>query len=104
MTVRTQDPKTLQDFVEARGMTFQKGRSFYQLTKPEKVQSHKEVLLREVKTGAVYGGAQAREILGLPKGLDTKVKPADHGSWDVFVQSTSNNRKLMVGTILLYLK
>lgn len=104
MTVRTQDPKTLQEFIEARGLTFVKGKSFYQLTKAEKVQSNKEVLLREIKTGAIYGGRDARDILGLPDGTDVKVKPADHGDWDVFVQSTSNNRKLMAGTNLLYLK
>ena len=59
--------------------------------------------MREIKTGAVYGGAEAREILGLP-GTDIKVKPTDFSDWDIFVQSTSNNRKLVVGTNLLYLK
>lgn len=103
MTVRTQDPKMLQDFIESRGLVFQKGRSFYQLTKSETVQSHKNVLLREIKTGAIYGGRDARDILGLPD-LDAKVKPADFSDWDIFVQSTSNNRKLVVGTNLLYLK
>jgi hypothetical protein len=103
MTVRTQDPKSLQDFVESRGLIFRKGYSFYQLTKPETVQNHKEVLLREIATGAIYGGRDARSILGLPD-HDTKVKPADFSDWDIFVQSTSNNRKLVVGTNLLYLK
>jgi len=104
MTVRTQDPKTIQDFIESRGLHFMKGRAFYQLSKPEKVQSHKEILLREIKTGSVYGGAQARDILGLPHYQEVKVKPADLSNWDIFVQSTSNNRKLVVGTNLLYLK
>jgi hypothetical protein len=104
MTVRTQDPKVIQQFIEARGHTFMKGRAFYQLTKAEKVQNHKEVLLREIKSGAIYGGAQARQILGLPDWQDVKVKPEEHGDWEVFVQSTSNNRKLMVGTNILYLK
>lgn len=104
MTVRTQDPKTIQDFIESRGLGFRKGAAFYQLSKSETVQAAKEILLREVKTGAIYGGSQARGILGLPANVDVKVKPADHGDWDVFVQSTSNNRKLMPGTNLLYLK
>jgi uncharacterized protein YegL len=104
MTVRTQDPKTLQEFIESRKKDFVKGRAFYQLTKSEKVQPQKEILLRECKSGKVYGGAQARGILGLPPNVEVKVKPADHGDWDVFVQSTSNNRKLMPGTNLLYLK
>lgn len=103
MTVRTQDPKTIQDFIESRGHTFAKGKSFYQLTKSETVQASKNILMREIKTGAIYGGAEAREILGLP-GADIKVKPTDFSDWDIFVQSTSNNRKLVVGTNLLYLK
>lgn len=103
MNVRTQDPKVIQEFVEARGLTFQKGKAFYQLTKPETVHYHKEVLLKDLATGSIYGGAQARDILGLPK-TDVKVKPADHGDWDIFVQSTSNNRKLVNGTTVLYLK
>lgn len=103
MTVRTQDPKMLQSFIESRKLPFVKGKSFYQLTKTELVQNHKEVLLREIKTGAVYGGKDARAIVGLPN-ADIKVKPSDFADWDIFVQSTSNNRKLQVGTNLLYLK
>lgn len=102
--VTTQSNKVLQDFVESQGLTFRKGSSFYQLTKTELVQSHKEVLLKELATGKVYGGADARGILGLPKGIDAKVRPADHSDWEIFVQSTSNNRKLATGTTLLYLR
>lgn len=104
MAVRTQDPKVLQEFVEARGLRFMKGRAFYQLTKAEKVQPHKEVLLKELRSGAIYGGHQARQILGLPEYQEVKVKPADFGDWEIFVQSTSNNRKLMPGTKLLWLR
>jgi fructose-specific component phosphotransferase system IIB-like protein len=102
--VTTDAPKTLQDFVESKGKKFFKGSSFYQLTKSETVQANKEVLMKEIKSGAVYGGAQAREILGLPAGKDVKVKPTDHSDWEVFVQSNSNNRKLMPGTTLMYLR
>lgn len=104
MNVRTQDPKTIQDFIESRGLTFAKGRAFYQLTKPETVQNHKNILMKELATGKVYGGADARSILGLPDYTDVKLRPTDHSEWEIYVQSTSNNRKLMAGTNLLYLK
>jgi uncharacterized protein YegL len=92
------------DFLYKQKVAFQPGRAFYQLTKKENVQFHKEVLLREKKSGKIYGGKDARAILGLPDGIDVKVTPATHGDWDIFVQSTSNNRKLVPDTTLLYLK
>lgn len=104
LPVTTNTPKVIKAFVEYMGLRFMKGRAFYQLTKPEKVQHHKEVLLKELKTGKIYGGSEAREILGLPQWQEVKVKPADFSDWQIFVQSTSDNRKLMDGTTLLWLK
>lgn len=104
LPVTTNTPKVIKAFVEYMGLRFMKGRAFYQLTKPEKVQHHKEVLLKEIKTGKIYGGSEAREILGLPQWKEVKVKPADFSDWQIFVQSTSDNRKLMDGTTLLWLK
>lgn len=93
----------IRPFVEKElGVSYVQGRALYQLTKEEKVQHHKQVMLRHRIDGAVYGGADARKLLGLPDGLDVKVKPGDHANWDVFVQSTSVNRKLVPGTTLLY--
>lgn len=104
LPVTTQTPKVIKDFVEHYKLRFMKGRAFYQLTKPEKVQHHKEILLKEVKTGNIYGGSEARGILGLPQWQEVKVKPADFSDWQIFVQSTSDNRKLMDGTTLLWLR
>jgi hypothetical protein len=91
-------------FIEGQGLTYLKGRAFYQLTKDEKVQSHKEIMLQEKGKKAVYGGQEARTLLGLPTYDDVKVRPGNHANWDIFVQSTSVNRKLVRGTTLLYLK
>ncbi len=94
----------IKDFVEEKGLTYLKGRAFYQLTKDEKVQSTKEIMLQEKGKAPIYGGAEARQLLGLPEYDDVKVRPGNHANWDIYVQSTSTNRKLVRGTNLLYLK
>lgn len=94
----------IKTFVEDKGLTYLKGRAFYQLTKDEKVQSHKEIMLQEKGKNAIYGGSDARSLLGLPQYDDVKVRPGNHANWDIYVQSTSVNRKLVRGTNLLYLK
>lgn len=95
----------IREFVERElGLTYQTGRAFYQLMKDEKVQYHKKVILRARGDDAVYAGEEARHLLGLPDGIDVQVRPGDHANWDIFVQSTSVNRKLVPGTRLLYLQ
>jgi len=84
------------------GGVIQLGRAYYQLTKTEKVQAAKDMLLLNKATGRIYGGAQARTLIGLPANVDIKVTPGNHANFDVFVRSTSTNRKLVRGTKLLY--
>jgi hypothetical protein len=79
-----------------------KGAAFYQLTKSESVQAYKKFLIRTKKSGAIYGGYDARQMLGLPKDKEVKLVPGDHGEFDIFVQSTSVNRKLVPGTEVIY--
>lgn len=93
----------IREFVEQSGHTFTKGYGFYQLTKDEMVQSYKEILIMEKGKRAIYGGADARSLLGLPD-ANIKVRPGNHANYDIFVQSTSVNRKLVRGTTLLYRK
>jgi hypothetical protein len=54
------------------------------------------------KTGDLYSGARARELLGLPPGETVRIRPASLEKYVVFVQSTSANRKLMGGSKFLY--
>lgn len=85
------------------GKPFVKGAAFYQLTKTEpEVQDYKQIVIRDKVSGAVYGGAAARDLLGLPKHGMAYVKPGDHGQYDIYIQSTSINRVLPPGTQLLY--
>lgn len=82
--------------------SYEKGRGYYELTKPETVQAAKQIAIVDGKTGAIYAGDAARTMLGLPIGEKCKVKPGDHGGFAIFVESTSLNRKLIGGTTLLY--
>jgi Mg-chelatase subunit ChlD len=95
---------TVRDFVEKKGLTFLKGAAFYQLTKEEKkVQAYKELLVMEKGKNAVYSGDNARQVLGLPTST-VKIVPGNHSNFDIFVQSTSTNRKLVRGTKLIYVE
>lgn len=103
--VKARDDKTMiKDFVEAktrRPMLL--GSAFYQLTKKEKeVQDHKKIAVRDKKNGRVFYGAAARQILGLPDTGTISLVPGDHGEFDIFVQSTSVNRKLVGGSEVMH--
>ena len=95
----------IRPFVEARlgGKPMLKGAGFYQLMKTEPtVQDHKKILIRDKTTQAVYFGQAARQMLGLPTYGDVRLAPGNHGNFDIFIQSTSVNRKLVAGTSLIY--
>jgi len=93
----------IRPYVESRGLHYSIGRGYYQLTKTETIQSGKEIAVREKRTGQFYTGPAARDLLGLPA-MDVRVKPDYNPEFDVFVQSTSVNRKLLQGTDLLLLR
>jgi len=93
------------DFVRDNGLIFKVGRGFYEFTKPVLVQSRKEVVLMSRKSGDMFSGEKAREMIGLPPstdGADEKIKPTAMDSYKCFIQSTSSNRKLLKGTAFLY--
>jgi len=91
----------IKDFVQSTGATFKIGRGFYELTKSELVQEHKEVVLRN-NAGDMFSGAKARDMIGLPLGTRGTVRPMRDLGYTVFIQSTSPNRKLMGNTRFLY--
>jgi uncharacterized protein YegL len=77
------------------------GDTYYELTKPEKIQANKDILIQDRTTGEVFGdGTAIRSVLNLPSG-DLKVNPGNHANWRLFVQSRSVNRKLVRGTKVL---
>jgi hypothetical protein len=93
----------IRPFVEGRGMHYSIGKGYYQLMKPETIQSGKEIAIREKSTGRVYTGPQARQLLGLPD-MDVKVKPDFNAEYEIYVQSTSVNRRLIKNTNLLVMR
>lgn len=85
------------------GREWKKGAAFYLLMKPEReVQDYKKIIIKSKTSGEYFSGAAARDMLGLPQYGTCKVVPGDHGDYEIFVQSTSVNRKLPVGTTLAY--
>lgn len=100
-----EDGVQIRDFCEAHlnKQKMLKGAGFYQLVKPEKdIQDYKQIIIRDKATGFVYTGDDVRDMLGLPNYGHIKVSPGDHGQWDIYIQSTSVNRKLPAGTSVLY--
>lgn len=101
----TSKEEVIRQFVERKTKRpYHLGIAFYQLMKNEKVQSNKEILIQDKTTKAIYGGNEARELIGLPVGQDAKVIPGNHANYEIYVQSTSVNRILPRGTKVLVRK
>jgi hypothetical protein len=85
------------------GITYKPGKVFYELTKPEKVQPTKQVLVIERGKQKIYGGAEARHLIGLPDNQYAKVDLYNLANYRVFVESRagSGNRILVRGTDVL---
>lgn len=99
------EDQDISSFVRETGARFKKGAGFYELTKSEKIQENKEVVLKHKISGDMFSGEKAREMLGVPFGVRSTVRPPSYGEladYDVFIQSTSVNRKLTKGTRFLY--
>jgi hypothetical protein len=82
--------------------SYVKGSAFYELTKREPhVQDYKLFCIRDKKTNKVYTGVAARDILGLPRYGEISLNVGQNSDYDIFVQSTSVNRKIPLNTKLL---
>jgi len=101
---KAEDGIQIRDFVDKRTKgNFKPGNAFYQLVKLERrVQPYKKIIIRDKNTKAVYGGDAARQLLKLPTNQDIRLAPGDHGDYDIFIQSTSVNRKLSKGTEVIF--
>lgn len=97
----------IRTFVESKlqGEPMVRGGAFYQLVKLEpRVQANKRIAVRNKNSGAVFAGDAARQMLALPTVGTVRLAPDALGEWDVFIQSTSVNRKLDPNTSLMYWK
>lgn len=95
-----QKEEDIKSFIEREsGLPYVRGTTFYQLTKTEsRVQLDKQLLVMEKGKKEVWGGNAARQLLGLPLGVHCRVKPGNHSNFDMFIQSKSDNRKMVRGT------
>lgn len=99
------DGMQIRDFILKRRTKYLKGAAFFQFVKSEaKVGYEKQVLIRDRATGKVFQGAQARTMIGLPSGQNARVHPGMHDKYDIFIQSSSINRKLPMGSGVIYIE
>lgn len=92
----------IKEFVESTGNPYRLGRAYYQLMKTETIQGNKALAVVEKATAKVFTGDEVRGLIGLSD-LSVRVKPNHNPDYDIFVQSTSVNRKLIAGTKVLIL-
>lgn len=92
-------------FIQETGRTYVAGTTFYELVKSERFEANKQVALIHRQTKKVYRGDEAKALIGLT-GTSTRIRPqaAKGGDYDVFVQSTSVNRHLPLGSRVLIFK
>lgn len=97
-----QDGIQIRDFCTEKFGKYQLGSAYYQLVKTEKVQPSKDLIILDKTTNKAYGGPSARSLLGLPQSGEIRVAPGNFGQYEVYVKSTSVNRKLYEGNAVIY--
>lgn len=93
----------IKEFVTKHRGRYEQGSAFYQLTKTEKVQESKRIIIQDKTTSKFYTGTVARQMLGFPEYGQITVSPKSLGNYKVFIQSMSVNRHLMGDTsVIIY--
>lgn len=105
----------IQDFVNANGCTFKRGKGYYSLigrtadgkANSETIQANKEVFFVDRKTGEIIADTNwCRNQLGIPYGIKGTIRPLSIPTviekYEVFIQSNSYNRVLDPGCRFLY--
>lgn len=90
----------IDEFITNLGYSFHTGLGYYQLTKTETIQASKKIVVVDKSNGQAYSGDEARGLIGLPNKA-VRVRPDHNPLYDIYVQSTSLNRKLLKNTKLL---
>lgn len=101
--VKQGQPAVIKEFIESLRpkVPFVQGANYFPLIKREKIGDSKEIVIRHIISGKIYGGPQARALVGLPDTGEVSVSPQPNSEYEIFVQSTSLNRKLIPGHDLL---
>ena len=61
-TLKVNERMSIKSFVEKHKLKFATGRGFYQLTKPETIQFHKEIVVRRKSDGTMASGDEVKKI------------------------------------------
>lgn len=101
--VKQGQPAVIKEFIEALRpkVPFVQGANYFPLIKRERISDAKEIVIRHIVSGKIYGGPAARAMVGLPDTGEVSVSPQPNSEYEIFVQSTSLNRKLIPGHDLL---
>jgi hypothetical protein len=94
------------------GQPYIPGSTYYQMIKRERIQHYKRLAIHVRSSGGkigapegIYVGAHARSLMGLPDdGREVRVSPPKARGYDVYILSTSMNRKLYPGTRVLVMR
>lgn len=83
--------------------TYVPGAGYYQFgTKKETLKQGRRIILQPRGEDIFLAGPNARKLLGLPEDRDCVVEAKNLGDFVIYVQSASENRKLLPGTTFLY--
>lgn len=92
-------------FIRSMGYEYVNGRVYYLLRQTETIQAQKKLAVVDKDTNEVYhgNGDEVRDLVGLPRGINSRVKPDFNPKFEILVQSTAVNRKLIKGFYCLLL-
>ena len=96
---------SVKEFTEANGLKFAKGKVFYKLVKKENVQNYKTVIVKRRSDGSCITGEPVKALLKIEKkkkALNVSLNATDYPDFDIFIQSSSHNRKLDAGSSMLF--
>ena len=95
---------SVKEFTKANGLEFVKGKIFYKLVKKENVQNYKNVIVKRKSDGICITGDSVKSLLKIKeeKVLRVNLDNEDYPDFDIFIQSTSHNRKLDAGSSVLF--
>lgn len=80
--------------IDKTGLEYHKGMAYYELVKTETVQASKHIAIQSKKTGEIFSGDEAKNLLALPN-ESVKLKPTDNKDWNIYIQSLSVNRNII---------
>jgi hypothetical protein len=92
----------IEPFVSRVHPPFRVGKTYYELVKTERIKGNKRLAVMEAKSDKVFVGDGVRGMLGLPEETKT-IKPDFNPAYKIYVESTSLNRHLFIGSSVMVL-